>query len=102
MKQKGAVCWLGPALLFFAFRFENLISSPKSYRDFREMDPWSDKCMQAICKRILQLKRRCHHGGAFVSGANSTVFNLTGSVCVCGGEGEGGEGEGDLSYFKNL
>ena len=39
MKQNGAVCYPGPALLFFIFRFENLISGPKSYRDFRETGP---------------------------------------------------------------
>ena len=44
MKQKGAVCSPGPALLFFVFRFENLISGPKSYRDFRETDPRADLC----------------------------------------------------------
>ena len=26
---------------FFVFRFENLISGPKSYQDFGETDPWS-------------------------------------------------------------
>ena len=30
----------GAALLFFLFRFEYLISGPKSYRDFRETGPW--------------------------------------------------------------
>ena len=40
MKQDGVVCWPGPALLFFIFRFEYLISGPKSYRDFRETGPW--------------------------------------------------------------
>ena len=30
-----------PALLFFIFRFENLISGPKRYRGFRETGPWS-------------------------------------------------------------
>ena len=39
MKQKGAVCQPGPALSFFVFRFENLISAPKSYRYFQETDP---------------------------------------------------------------
>ena len=39
MKQNGAVHWPGPALLFFVFRFENLISGPKCYRDFRELGP---------------------------------------------------------------
>ena len=39
MKQNGVVCQPGPALLFFVFRFENLISGPKSFRDFRETDP---------------------------------------------------------------
>ena len=38
-KKKRAVCSPGPALLFFVFRFENLMSGPKSYRDFRETDP---------------------------------------------------------------
>ena len=40
MKQNGVVCYPGPALLFFIFRFEYLISGPKSYRDFRETGPW--------------------------------------------------------------
>ena len=40
MKQNGVVCEPGPALLFFIFRFEYLISGPKSYRDFRETGPW--------------------------------------------------------------
>ena len=31
----------GPAHLFFMFRFEYLMSGPKSYRDFRETGPWS-------------------------------------------------------------
>ena len=41
MKQNGVVCKPGPALLFFLFRFEYLISGPKSYRDFRETGPWT-------------------------------------------------------------
>ena len=41
MKQNGVVCQPGPALLFFIFRFENLISGPKRYRGFRETGPWS-------------------------------------------------------------
>ena len=36
MKQNGVFCLPGPALLFFLFRFEYLISDPKSYRDFGE------------------------------------------------------------------
>ena len=39
MKQNGVVCLPGPALLFFIFRFEYLISGPKSYRDVREASP---------------------------------------------------------------
>ena len=39
MKQNGVVCLPGSALLFFIFRFEYLISGPKSYRDFRETGP---------------------------------------------------------------
>ena len=39
MKQNAVVCQPGPALLFFLFRFEYLISGPKSYRDFRETGP---------------------------------------------------------------
>ena len=39
MKQNGVVCLPGPALLFFIFRFEYLISGPKSYRDVRETGP---------------------------------------------------------------
>ena len=36
MKRNGVVCWPRPALLVSIFRFEYLISGPKSYRDFRE------------------------------------------------------------------
>ena len=32
MKQNGEVCKPRPALLFFIFRFEYLISGPKRYR----------------------------------------------------------------------
>ena len=41
MNQNGVVCLPGPTLLFFIFRFEYLISGPKSFRDVREMGPWS-------------------------------------------------------------
>ena len=43
MKQNGVVCEPGPALLFFIFRFEYLISGPLSYRDFRETGPRPEK-----------------------------------------------------------
>ena len=36
MNQNGVVCLPGPALLFFIFRVEYLISGPKSYRDIWE------------------------------------------------------------------
>ena len=39
MKQNAVVCQPGPALFFLIFRFEYLISGPKSYRDFRETGP---------------------------------------------------------------
>ena len=39
MKRNGVVCLPGPALLFYIFRFEYLISGPKSYRDVREATP---------------------------------------------------------------
>ena len=39
MKQNGVVFWPGPALVFFLFLFEYLISGPKNYRDFRETGP---------------------------------------------------------------
>ena len=39
MTQNGVVCWPGPALLFFIFRYEYLISGPKRYPNFREMGP---------------------------------------------------------------
>ena len=39
MNQNGVVYLPEPALLFFIFRFEYLISGPKSYRDFRETGP---------------------------------------------------------------
>ena len=39
MKQNGVVCWPAPKPLFLIFRFEYLISRPKSYRDFRETCP---------------------------------------------------------------
>ena len=43
MKRNGVVCYPGPALLFFIFRFEYLISGPKSHRDFRETGPRAGK-----------------------------------------------------------
>ena len=39
MKRNGVVCKPGPALLFFIFQFEYLISGPKSYRDFPRNGP---------------------------------------------------------------
>ena len=39
MKQNEVVCQPEPALLFFIFRFKNLISGPKRYRGFRETGP---------------------------------------------------------------
>ena len=42
MKQNGVVCEPGPLHLFFIFRFEYLISGPKSYRDVRETGPWPE------------------------------------------------------------
>ena len=42
MKQKGVVCYPGPALLFFIFRFENLISGLKRYQGLRETGPWAE------------------------------------------------------------
>ena len=41
MTQNGVVCQPGPALLFFIFRFEYLITDPNSYRDFGETGPWA-------------------------------------------------------------
>ena len=41
MKQNGVVCEPEPLHLFFIFRFEYLISGPKSYRDVRETGPWN-------------------------------------------------------------
>ena len=38
-ETKWSILLAGPALLFFLFRFEYLISGPKSYRDFRETGP---------------------------------------------------------------
>ena len=49
MKQNGVVCLPGPALLFFIFRFECLISGPKSYRDFRETGPRIQNCPGFPC-----------------------------------------------------
>ena len=48
MKQNGVVCKPGPALLFFIFRFEYLISSPKSYRYFRETGLWSLRYVSSL------------------------------------------------------
>ena len=36
MNQNGVICLPGPALLFFVFRFEYLISGPKSYGTFEK------------------------------------------------------------------
>ena len=51
MKQNGVVYKAGPALLLFIFRFEYLISGPKSYRDFREKGP-QDRVVQNQVKII--------------------------------------------------
>ena len=52
MKHNEVVCQLEPALLFFIFRFENLISGPKSYRDFRETGSCrADKSERVRAKR---------------------------------------------------
>ena len=48
MKQNGVVCKPGPALLFFIFRFEYLISSPKSYPYFRETGLWSLRYVSSL------------------------------------------------------
>ena len=55
MKQNGVVCKPGPAHLFFIFRFEYLISGPKSYRDFRETSPRAvpDKLQKASVKEVV-------------------------------------------------
>ena len=61
MIQNGVVCYPGPALLLFIFRFEYLISGPKSYRDVRETGPrpakiiWKKGCrpFKIILKREL-------------------------------------------------
>ena len=49
MKQNGVVCWPGPALLLFIFRFEYLISGPLSYRDFRETGPRGLQTQRLFC-----------------------------------------------------
>ena len=46
MKQNGVVCLPGPTLLFFLFRFEYLISGPKSCQDFRETGPWHHRSVE--------------------------------------------------------
>ena len=38
-ETNGVVCWPAPEPLFLIFRFEYLISGPKSYWDFRETGP---------------------------------------------------------------
>ena len=39
IEKQNAVASQDPALLFFIFRFEYVISGLKSYRDFRETGP---------------------------------------------------------------
>ena len=63
----------GPAFLFFIFRFEYLISGPKSYRDFRETGPW---------------KLKPEHGAfvhyfSFLLLLNIPLLTLTSSLCMC-------------------
>ena len=52
MKQNGLVCLPGPTLLFFIFRFQYLISGPKSYRDFRETAPRNGKHPHQLQKHL--------------------------------------------------
>ena len=66
MKQNGVVCLPGPALLFFIFRFEYLVSGPVSYRDFRETSPLGPgrlSCFPAIMTLVhagyLLLRKSC-------------------------------------------
>ena len=71
MKQNGVVCQPRPALLFFLFRFENLISGPKSYRDFREKGPRPENmegrspCRENNDSLPIQIPRCDTHFGQF-------------------------------------
>ena len=56
MKQNGVVCEPGPLHLFFIFRFEYLISGPKSYRDVRETGPWSGRPVLTFGKRPISFE----------------------------------------------
>ena len=49
----------GAALLFFLFRFEYLISGPKSYRDFRETGPRSR--IPTPFPQESRIPNFCHH-----------------------------------------
>ena len=98
MKQNGVVCWPGPALLFFIFRFEYLISDPKSYRDFRETSPRFSLICQtdnpsindtSIWKSLNEAKVRifglcvmlCYVGK--IKSKNITLLPILCSACRC-------------------
>ena len=51
MKQNGVVCLLGPALLFFIFPFECLISGPKVTGTFEKRAPGQVK--RAPCRDVV-------------------------------------------------
>ena len=74
MKQSGVVCQPGPTLLFFVFRFECLISGPKSYQDFQEIGQlqigphaFEYYCFKFTCQVIKQLYRLAWKTGQVVT-----------------------------------
>ena len=61
MKQNGVVCWPGPALLFFIFRFEYLISGSVKLPGLSRNGPLFPQ--QRACSRafITEMKKKERH-----------------------------------------
>ena len=59
MKQNGVVCKPGLTLLLFIFRFEYLISGPKSYPDFRETGLWTAERLLAQFLGLDHINTQC-------------------------------------------
>ena len=79
MKQNGVVFLAGPAFLPFIFRFEYLISGPKSYQDVRETGP---RCGKG-CEKWQILVFLVWRTGRHTPTKNSQEYTRRGPVCDC-------------------
>ena len=94
VNEKNEVfCWPEPALLLILlFRFEYLISGPKSYRDFGQTGPWSvvkgRKTEFTGKVNLMLLPKQCPFNvNLKTSGPNPLVNTFDSSFltcCICG------------------